>query len=107
MPPIQPQYPQSGYGYPFPAPVQVPNLLIPAVIITVLCCPLLGIPAIVYASQANSKAAIGDGYGAQSAANSAKMWCWIAGILGFVVNVFGFVMGIAAQLAKTPGSLGR
>jgi hypothetical protein len=38
----------------------------------------LGIPAIVYAAQVNSRVLKGDICGARYAAKEAKMWCWIA-----------------------------
>ncbi|MGZ7060859.1 MAG: CD225/dispanin family protein, partial [Candidatus Angelobacter sp.] len=56
----------------------ISNYLVFAILTTVFCCLLTGIPAIIYASQVNTKLQIGDVAGAQAASNNAKMWCWIS-----------------------------
>src|SRR3990172_6476576 len=43
-----------------PQPVRIPNYLVHAILCTLFCCLPLGIVAIVYAAQVNSKAAAGD-----------------------------------------------
>src|SRR5271154_3257852 len=60
----------------------VPNYLVFAILVTVLCCLPAGIPAIVYAAQVNGKLQAGDIAGAQQASNNAKMWCWISAGVG-------------------------
>ena len=62
----------------------VPNYLVPAILVTVLCCVPFGIPAIVFAAKVDGLVSRGDIAGAQHASDQAKMWCWIAGIMGFV-----------------------
>ncbi|RPE75802.1 interferon-induced transmembrane protein [Vulcaniibacterium tengchongense] len=62
----------------------VPNHLVWAVLVTVaslfVCCivgTIPGIVAIVFASQVNGKLSQGDYAGAERAARTAKLWCWI------------------------------
>jgi hypothetical protein len=54
----------------------VPNNLVIA-IISILCCLPLGIPAIIFATQVNTKVAAGDLAGAQDSAKKAKMFAMI------------------------------
>jgi hypothetical protein len=65
----------------------VPNYLVQAILLTIFCCLPLGIVAIIFAAQVNSKLALGDVYGAQEASNKAKMWCWWAFGVGLVVQI--------------------
>jgi hypothetical protein len=65
----------------------VPNYLIPAIFCTACCCLPFGIPAIVYATQVNSKSAAGDVVGAQKASAKARMWCWIAVLSGVAMTI--------------------
>ncbi|GGD33249.1 CD225/dispanin family protein [Pseudoxanthomonas indica] len=83
-------------------PVQIPNYLAWSIISTVLavclCCPLgfLGIVAIVYSSQVNTKLAQGDVAGARRASDAAKTWCWVAtalAIIGLLINIFMVATG--------------
>ncbi len=55
-----------------------------AIIVTVLCCWPLGIPAIVYASKINRRNDEGDYAGAEDAASKAKTWTIVSAIVGFV-----------------------
>lgn len=76
----------------FPSPsASVSTHLTPAILTTLCCCLPVGIVAIVYAAQVNSKLSGGDFEGAQAASKKAKTWCWIALALGLVV--------VAVQLA--------
>lgn len=80
--------------------VNVPNNLVFAILVTVLCCLPTGIAAIVYAAQVNGKLAAGDIAGAQQASKNAKMWCWIslgAGLLVCVFYVLIVAMGVMSQ----------
>ena len=75
------------------AAVYVPNYLVFAILVTVLCCLPAGIPAIVYAAQVNGKLQAGDIAGAQAASKNAKMWCWIAAGAGLAVGlVYGLLI---------------
>ena len=79
--------PLQATGVVVPPGSTVPNYLVFAILTTVFCCLLTGIPAIVYASQVNTKLQLGDMAGAQVASNNAKMWCWISFGLGLATVV--------------------
>jgi interferon-induced transmembrane protein/zinc ribbon protein len=65
----------------------VQNYLVPAILVTVLCCLPAGIVAIVYAGQVNTKLAAGDIVGAQQASKNAKTWCIISVVALFVMGI--------------------
>ena len=80
----------------------IPNHLAWAIVSTILatcfCCPvgLLGIVAIVYATQVNSKLNAGDIEGARRASENAKIWCWVAtalAIVGVLWSAWWFTTG--------------
>ena len=56
----------------------IPNYLVQAILVTIFCFPPLGIPAIIYAAQVNSKVIQGDIDGAFEFSRKAMMWCWIS-----------------------------
>ena len=76
----------------------VPNYLVPA-IISVLCCWPFAIPAIIFATQVNSKVAAGDIAGAQESSKKAKKFAMIGIIVGVVCwlafVLFYLIVGIA------------
>lgn len=57
-----------------PTPGSVNNYLVPAILSTVFCCLPLGIVAIVFAAQVDTKLAAGDYAGAVDSSNKAKNW---------------------------------
>ena len=67
---------------------KIPNYLAQSILVTLLCCLPLGIPAIVFAAQVNGKVAVGDVEGALNSSRKAKMWCWWALGLGLGLLVF-------------------
>jgi len=71
----------------------VPNYMVPA-IISIFCCWPLAIPAIIFAAQVNNKAQAGDIAGAQDASKKAKMFSFIAIVLGVVLILIYVVMMI-------------
>jgi hypothetical protein len=77
--------PPSGYR------PEVPTYLFQSIAVTLLCCLPLGLVAIYYAAQVNSKLAAGNIPGAQQASGSARMWCWIAFASAFVW-LFGWLL---------------
>jgi hypothetical protein len=86
-----------------PGATDVPNYLVPSILVTVLCCLFTGIPAIIYAAQVNNKLAVGDVAGARLASKNAKMWCWISAAVG--VLTIGFytlvvILGVAGRLHR-------
>jgi hypothetical protein len=98
--PVSVNLPSHAASEPRPG-VNVSNYLVPAILCTVFCCMPLGIAAIVFAAQANSKAAVGDLTGAWESANRAKKFCWISFWLAIVPIVLYIlviaVVGIAAR----------
>lgn len=65
----------------------VPNYLVHAILATLLCCPPLGIPAIVFAAQVNVRAEAGDLQGAWEASHKAKLWAWASFAGGLVLTL--------------------
>ena len=79
-------------------PEVIPNYLWQAIVATVCCCWPLGIPAIVYATQVNTKIVQGDLAGARNSSKSARMWCWIALGSGFAVGLIYLVFTLLSVL---------
>ncbi len=71
----------------------VPNYLVLA-ILSIFCCTPLGIAAIIFATQVNSKVQAGDIAGAMEASKKAKMFAFIGIGLGLVGGIIGFLMGM-------------
>ena len=101
-----PNVPAAGSGgSPYQSPVtaspanqlqmgpEIPTYLWQSIVVTILCCWPLGIPAIVYAAKVDGLKRSGDWQAAQEASNAAKMWCWISFGLGLIANLaaFGFI----------------
>ena len=90
------------------APATVPNFLVPA-IISLFCCLPLGIVAVIFAAQVNSKVAAGDIAGAQDSAKKAKMFSYIAiglGLLAIICYVLFFlIMGVGLGIAGSAGNM--
>lgn len=88
-----PQYPGGGGGY-MPAGGPPPNNLVFAIISAVLCCMPLGVIAIIFATQVNSKWAQGDVAGAEKASRNAKnfaIWSVISVVILYgALAVLGF-----------------
>ncbi|HUP59269.1 MAG TPA: CD225/dispanin family protein [Thermoanaerobaculia bacterium] len=85
-PPPQQTYtpPPPSFGAPPPLAPPPSNYLVQSILVTLCCCLPLGVVAIIFAAQVNTKFAAGDLAGAQEASRQAKMWCWIAFGLGLV-----------------------
>ena len=79
---------------------QIPNHLTGSILVTLFCCQIFGIIAIVYAAQVNSKLRIGDIQGATDSSNKAKMWMWWCFGIGLIVNIIVAISQISAILAS-------
>ena len=104
----QPYTPPNTYAP--PSGEKVPDYLVFAILATILCCLPLGIPAIVYAVQAQRLAGEGRTQEALSKSKTAATWCWVAlgaGLLSVVVtvvlSVLGAGLGFAAMDAFSSG----
>ncbi|MGD0060607.1 MAG: CD225/dispanin family protein [Verrucomicrobiia bacterium] len=87
VPPVMPSTPPTPTAAPAPAfqpRPDVPNYLVPAILSTICCCLPLGIVAIVFAAQVNTKLQAGDIPGALEASRKARMWVWLAVVLGLL-----------------------
>jgi hypothetical protein len=58
---------------------------VPAIFSTLCCCLPIGIVAIVFAAQVNTKLQAGDMPGALEASRKAKLWFWLA-VVGFFIS---------------------
>jgi hypothetical protein len=68
----------------------VPNYLVWAILVTILCFLPTGIVAIVFASQVDSKLAAGDRAGAIDASNKAKTWTIVSAVAGVIFGLIVF-----------------
>ncbi len=83
------------------APTNVPNYLVPA-IISIFCCTPLGIAALIFATQVNSKVQAGDMAGAQDASKKAKLFAFIAiglGLAAILIYVVWIVLVVGLSAA--------
>ncbi len=96
QPQPQPRPPQPVWS----GPPAIPNHLVFAILVTVGCCLPLGVVAIVYASQVNTKLAAGDFAGAKQASDNAKLWSWIAFGLGIALSGVWLVVMIGSGLSQ-------
>lgn len=79
--------------------------LVQSILVTIFCCQIFGIVAIVYSAIAMGKNSSNDFSGAAYAAGKAKMWCWLGFGVGFIVAILYIalmILGAAAGAAATP-----
>ncbi|MCZ7593199.1 MAG: CD225/dispanin family protein [Kiritimatiellae bacterium] len=88
----------GGGGGSGTAPQQIPNYLAQSILVTLLCCLPLGIPAIVFSAQVNGKVQAGDIQGAMEASRKAKMWGWWSFGVGILVGIIYFFVGMAGAM---------
>ncbi len=84
-----------------------PTYLWQAIVVTVLCCIPLGIPAIVFSTKVKPAYASGDYAAALDASKKAKMWCILALVIGLVVNLayIGFnILMVVGEVSKSSGA---
>ncbi|MDX1944803.1 MAG: CD225/dispanin family protein [Pirellulaceae bacterium] len=100
------QFPPSGSPYTSPGtpgqpmpPGTVKNWLVESILSLVCCGGLFAIPALIYASQVNSKLAMGDYQGAVESSNNAKKWLFIAVGIAVVCGGSTFLIYLIAIIA--------
>ncbi|MBR6639830.1 MAG: CD225/dispanin family protein [Muribaculaceae bacterium] len=71
-----------------------PSYLVWAVLVIVLCCAPLGIPAIIYSSQVKTKYNNGDYSGARKASDRAALWVILAFVGGLIYQPFSGLLSI-------------
>ena len=68
--------PHPGAIPPSQPPAQdIPNYLVQSILVTIFCCMPLGVAAIIFSTQVNSKLQTGDVAGAMDASSKARMFC--------------------------------
>jgi len=100
-PPPPPPYGAMPAGQPSAGGPPPPNYLVWAILATIFCCLPLGIPAIVFAAQVNSKWAVGDFAGAQESSRKARQFALWSTIIGVVFVVLYLVIVLASVLASS------
>lgn len=78
-----------------PAPIMPPTYLVWSVIMTILCCFIPGIVAIIYSAQVSSKFYQGDFDGALRASERAQIWIIVSFVLGVLTNTLYLPLMIA------------
>ena len=100
------EQPENPYAYkPSPTQQQAPSMMPPtylwqSIVVTILCCLPLGIPAIVFATQVQSQFLSGDIEGARSASNKAKNFCIWSLVLGIIAVFISFLAGIGSAILE-------
>ena len=82
---------------------RVPNYLAQSIIVTLLCCLPVGIPAIVYAAQVNGYLVAGNIDAALNSSKNAKMWCWVSfwcGLIPLLIWLLIFGIGIIVSIVS-------
>ncbi len=92
------QQPYGAYGQTFGTPPQ--NYLVWAILCTLFCCMPLGIVSIIFAAQVNSKWNAGDHAGAEDASRKAKQFALWGAVVGVVVIVGYFILGMMGALSS-------
>ncbi|AHF91000.1 membrane protein [Opitutaceae bacterium TAV5] len=101
---VRPPVAGASAGQTSRRPPKPANNLVWAILVTLFCCIPFGIPAIIFATQVDSKYASGDYAGAEDAARKAKMWAWISAGVGLVV---GALWSLFAVVGGGLSGLGR
>jgi Interferon-induced transmembrane protein len=97
----QPYPPPAGSSS---ASANVPNYLIPAIVVTLLCCLPTGVASIIFATQVNGKLAAGDMEGALASSKKAKLFMFISIGAGVLLWVIIIILNLGVFLAALSGS---
>lgn len=99
-----PQYSSSPQGVPSEHRPMPPNYLAWSIVVTILCCLIGGIVAIIYSTQVSSRYMAGDYEGAERASRNARTWIIVSASVGGLVSIiyliwyffFAAAAGVAA-----------
>ncbi len=83
-----------------------PTYLWQSIVVTVLCCIPLGIPAIVFSTKVKPAYASGNYAAALDASKKAKTWCLLALVIGLIVNLAWLGIQIAMVMGEVSKSGG-
>ncbi len=100
-----PYHPPQAYGGSAPG-NEPPTYLWQAIVVTVLCCIPLGIPAIIFSTKVKPAYQSGDYAAALDASKKAKTWCLVALILGLIANVLIIGLNAVAIISEVSRSGG-
>jgi hypothetical protein len=106
-PPPPPGYPTPQPGW--PAQREPDNYLVWGILVTVLCCLPFGIVSIVYSTRVSGLWTQGRYAEAQDAADNAKKWAIIGGVVGVAAYVIGVILWFAmfaAIVSSIPSTTG-
>ena len=83
-----PQYSRPPqYSTPAERPPMPPTYLAWSIVVTLLCCLVGGIVAIVYSSQVSSRYIAGDYEGAEYASRQARIWIIVSACVGLLASI--------------------
>jgi hypothetical protein len=85
------------------APPKPNNWLVPAILVTILCCNLLGVIGVVYAARVDTKYVHGDYAGAADDARQARLWTLIpvaVGVLFWILYAVFFGAAIMSNMGQ-------
>ena len=83
----------------------IPSHLVGAIISTLCCCLPFGIPAIIFASQVNSKVAAGDLEGARRASKNALIWMLVSIGVGLFVQFVWLLINVIPMIIAAAGEM--
>ena len=104
-PPGGSQIPQGGVPQPGQVPgapvahAPIPNYLVQAIVVTILCCWPFGIPAIIFAAKVDGMVSRGDIAGALEASKKAKTWTWVSFGCGLTFVALYLLLVIAGGMS--------
>ena len=99
-----PYQPAKAPGGAAPSGEKPKNWLVESILSLVCCGGLIAIPAIIYATQVDSKFNSGDYAGAVEASDNAKKWLFIAVGVGVVCQGLGGLLYIVLIVASAAGA---
>lgn len=75
----------------------MPNTYLPwAIVVTICCCLVTGIIALIYSSRVTSQYNQGDYAGAESSSSTALTWIWVSVVAGLIMTPLGILLQLAS-----------